>query len=137
MRAIIPTELEHRNCDEWGCGHFGAPRGNRTHKGVDFKCPYGAHVQSPCSGRVTKLGYAYSDDLSFRYVEITADDGNRHRIFYVLPRVFDSSIVKEGDVIGYAQDLEQRYPGITPHVHYEIIDTDGNFIDPEKYDGQN
>ena len=134
MKAIIPTELEKRTSDKWGMGHFGAPRGNHTHHGQDYKCPADAHVQAPCSGRVTKLGYAYPDDLSFRYVEITANDGKRHRIFYILPKVFDSSIVREGDVIGYAQDLEQRYPGITQHVHYEIIDIDGNYIDPEQLD---
>ena len=122
-----------RGTDDHGSGHYGASRGSRTHNGIDYKVPVGADVLSPTDGIVTKIGYPYGDDLSFRYVEITCDDELKHRIFYVRN---DLCIVKgvkvlEGGIIGTCQDLTNRYPGITPHVHYEVKDQDGNFIDPD------
>ncbi len=38
--------------------------------------------------------------------------------------------IKKDQVIGMAQDLEKRYPDITPHIHYEVR-YKGDFIDPE------
>jgi murein DD-endopeptidase MepM/ murein hydrolase activator NlpD len=129
MKAIIPAQLRKRTSDQYGYGHFGAPRGTRTHNGQDYKCPAGCAVLSPCSGEVTKLGYPYADDLSFRYVQITKN-GRDHRIFYVFPWVAVGEEIEEGREIGSAQDLEKRYPGITPHIHYEIREN-GEFINPE------
>jgi len=130
MKALIPTELSKRISDKWGAGHFGAPRGNHTHHGIDYQCPAGSEVLSPCEGEVTKLGYAYPDDLSFRYVQITSD-GKDHRIFYVEPSVFIGDAISVDQVIGTAQDLTDRYPDITPHVHHEIKVGD-EYIDPEE-----
>ena len=130
MKAIIPTKLRKRISDKWGSGHFGAPRGDRTHNGIDYICPKDSPVLSPCDGKVTKLGYAYADDLSFRYIQITNGTKN-HRIFYVTPDVELTSEVKEGDIIGLSQDLAGRYPEITPHIHYEIKSLDGKFENPE------
>ncbi|MCK4795572.1 MAG: M23 family metallopeptidase [Desulfobacteraceae bacterium] len=127
MKAEIT--LEKRTLDIWGDGYFGAPRGTRTHNGIDYVCPAGSRVFSPCEGKVTKLGYPYSDDLSFRYVQITLGDRN-HRVFYIEPTVQVGDFVAEGDAIGVAQDLEGRYEGITPHIHYEIK-INNEHIDPE------
>ena len=119
--------------DEAGDGHFGAHRGDRTHKGIDYLCDPRCFVYSPVEGIVSKLGYPYSDDLSWRYVEITDDRRNRNRLFYVLPCVRLDQIVSEGEIIGEAQDISERYPGqgMTAHVHLEIIGPDGEYINPE------
>ena len=122
-----------RGTDNWGSGEFGAPRGDRKHRGIDYAALPGSLVLSPVTGTVTKLGYPYSDDLEFRYVQITSEDGADHRVFYVDPNVKVGDRVFQGrSVIGEAQDLTGRYPGITPHVHYEIK-LNGSYIDPEAY----
>jgi len=130
MKALIKTGLPLRESDKWGQGYFGAPRGSRTHRGIDYQCPAGAAVLAPVAGMVTKLGYPYGDDLSFRYVQITDSTGIHHRVFYVEPQIWVGQVVKADAPIGMAQDLERRYPGITPHIHYEIK-KDGEFINPE------
>jgi len=130
MKAIIPTKLELRKPDKWGAGFFGAPRGNRVHTGIDYECPAFRSVLSPCDGTVTKWGYPYGDDLSFQYIQITDAEGYDHRIFYVSPGQSLGKTIKVGDVIGISQDLEVRYPEITPHIHYEIK-KDDEFINPE------
>ncbi len=117
-----------------GGGHYGAPRGGREHNGIDYECIPGAEILSPISGMITKHGYAYSDDSTFRYVEITDANEYRHRIFYVEPEAGLGDQVTTCDVIGTAQNISDRYPGgMTPHVHYEIKTPEGDHIDPDEY----
>jgi murein DD-endopeptidase MepM/ murein hydrolase activator NlpD len=98
--------------------------------GVDYHCPVGGGIRSPVAGEVTKIGYPYGDDLSYRYVEVTCDDGKQHRFFYLSPKVKVGDTVLPGDVLGIVQNLRRRYAGITPHCHYEIK-RDGNYLNPE------
>lgn len=132
---MIESVLPKRGVDDWGDGAFGASRGGRTHKGIDYACYPQTVICSGVSGDVTKLGYPYGDDLSFRYVEITDDDGKRHRYFYVEPSVEVGEPVRPGEVIGLAQNIAGRYnePGriMKNHVHLEILDSGGNPLDPE------
>lgn len=131
---MIKAELIQRPQDKWGNGAFGAPRGKRKHRGIDFACLPGTKILRPVSGIISKLGYPYSDDLLFRYVEITTiNDKARHRIFYITPLLIDGKIIRLNDVIGFSQDLTGRYQGITPHIHYEIIDSGGDYINPMNY----
>lgn len=120
--------MKLRECDVHGCGFFGANRGERQHKGVDISMNPGELVMSPISGIVTKVGYPYSDDLSYRYVQIHKD-GYDFRLFYVEPLVDVGETIDFNSVIGYVQNLGSRYPGITEHVHLEIK-YNGNFVDP-------
>ncbi|MEQ3723498.1 M23 family metallopeptidase [Alcanivorax sp.] len=122
------SELKRRGSDGFGAGHFGAPRGSRTHKGVDLLASSGEAIESPVTGTVTKLGYSYGDDLSYRYVQITAG-GYDFRVFYVDPSVRVGQGVTANTAIGLTQDLGQRYPGIPNHVHFEIK-KDGDYLDP-------
>lgn len=130
MIALIETILGHRSGDKWGQGHFGAPRGDRTHNGIDYACDAESEILSPVSGMVTKIGYPYADDLSFRYVQITDSSGADHRVFYVDPSVFLNQGVRKNFPIGLSQKLSDRYPGITEHIHYEIK-VSGRYVDPE------
>lgn len=131
-----PTQLLKIRKDAAGSGEFGSSRdsGTRTHSGVDYISKPDSQVLTPVSGRISKLGYPYADDLSYRYVQITDEEGNAHRLFYVKPGkdLVIGQQVTQYDPIGTAQDVSRRYPdrGMTPHVHYEIKNNLGKFIDP-------
>lgn len=134
MNAKLSFLAPRRTSDSFGSGHYGAPRGSRIHSGIDFAARPHSLLLSPIAGEVTKLGYPYSDDMEFRYVEVTDSDGLRHRFFYIFPGVAFGETIDVGDPLGTVQDLEPRYPGITPHAHYEIRQDPGNLpIDPDEY----
>lgn len=122
-----------RRQDRWGRGEFDAPRGDRTHRGEDYEALPGATVYAVASGTVTKLGYAYADDLQYRYVEITAPDGFAARYMYVAPAVGLYQRVARGEELGEVQDIAARYPGITPHFHFEVRDDRGAIMHPQEY----
>lgn len=122
--------MKIRGCDKWGCGNFGASRGSRKHLGVDIETKPGDPVECLNGGTVTKIGHPYADDLSFKYVEITDTAGARWRYFYVEPSVKVGDKLDAYQVIGKSQRLGKRYPGITEHIHLEIIKADGTYVDP-------
>lgn len=120
-----PTGQAPRTHDHFGSGAFGASRdgGSRTHAGVDYEAEAGQTVRAPISGFVTKIGQAYADDSSFRYVEISNPAlGHTARVLYVSPGVKVGDAVRLGSPIGRALSLQSRYPGITDHVHLEITE---------------
>ena len=129
IRLLAPV----RSWDAHGSGEYGAPRGERTHNGVDFAAMPESGCLSLNTGTVTKLGYPYADDLSYRYVEVTDNDGYRCRYFYIDPAVELGDVVCAGAVLGHVQTLEPRYPRITDHVHFEVIGPDGQYVDPNQY----
>lgn len=124
---------ERRGWDEYGAGYYGAPRGGRTHSGVDFLAEPGEILLTPVAGVVTKIGWAYRDDPFYRYVQISCGEDLKHRFFYVEPlRLNIGDHVKAGDPVGVVQDLGRRYRGIPNHVHYEIM-AGTKFINPDDY----
>lgn len=133
---MIQSNLPKRGVDDFGSGAFGASRGSRKHKGIDYSCFVDAEILSPVEGTVTKLGYCYSDDLSFRYVEITDYSNLRHRFFYVEPMVNVGAYLSKGIPIGLAQDVSKKWSTDTRqmknHIHYEILDEDNDAINPEE-----
>lgn len=118
--------------DSFGSGHYGASRGSRKHNGKDYACYPNSKIFSPVSGKVTKIGYPYSNDLSFRYVQITTAEGYNVRVFYIEPSVKLNDIVDENRLIGSSQELGIRYPKITEHVHLEVKGKNGKFVNPEE-----
>lgn len=130
MLAGLPI----RTLDAYGEGIYGASRGDRTHKGVDLACYPGTDICPIYAGKVTKLGFPYKDDLTFRYVEVTVPLGLRMRFFYVDPQVEVGDSVRAETIIGRSQDLSKRYPkGITNHVHFEVKNSKGEYIDPTPF----
>ncbi len=119
-----------RGADSQGKGYFGAPRGDHTHKGVDFVATAGQPVKCFMAGTVSKLGYPYADKPEFRYVEIKRDNGDLCRYFYVAPIVHEGQRVTLGQIIGMCQLLP--YAGITNHYHFEVK-VAGEFVEPIKY----
>lgn len=132
---IIPAM---RGRDVWGSGFYGASRGNRRHTGVDFVGADGDEVRAFVAGKVTKLGYAYADDLAYRYVEVQAENGLKHRYFYVDLIVDVGDRITAGAVLGHVRSLQTRYPGITDHYHFEVFevgDRGREYRDPIPYLG--
>lgn len=132
------SKLKIRGVDKWGNGAFGASRdgGSRKHVGVDIIVRDGELFLSLNSGVVTRLGYVYKGNYTFRLIEVTCKNGDKWRYFYVDPVGPDKKRIVElglkisvGQVLGITQSLQKKYPGITPHVHFEII-KNGEYIDP-------
>jgi hypothetical protein len=131
-----PTGQAPRSEDVYGDGCFHARRdgGAREHEGVDYVATAGQAVSAPISGYVAKIGLAYPDDPTLKFVEI--DNPALHlsaRVFYVDPRVEVGDAVAVGRSIGTAHSLQKRYPrGITDHVHLELADIRGRKLDAER-----
>lgn len=125
-----------RDLDDFGSGHYGASRGSRTHHGVDYAALPKSRLLSPVEGVVTKLGHPYADDLGYRYVEVTDMQEFKWRFFYVKPSVIVDDIIRLNSSLGFVQDLDLRYKGITNHIHLEIKNSDGNFINPSLLENQ-
>jgi murein DD-endopeptidase MepM/ murein hydrolase activator NlpD len=126
-----PTGGAPRGHDEFGDGQFGARRdgGSRDHEGVDYVAKAGQDIQAPISGYVTKIGYAYAGYSDLRFVEITNPAlGYVARAFYVKPGVEVGQTVRLGEVIGTDQSLQKHYPGITNHVHLEVMEPGGDRV---------
>ena len=121
---VNPTGQAPRLHDAFGNGEFGASRdgGSRHHEGVDYTADADQAVAAPISGFVTKIGYAYGGDDSLRFVEITNPAiGYVARAFYVDPGVAVGQAVRLGETIGTVASLQSHYPGITDHVHLEVM----------------
>jgi len=110
-----------RRSDHWGSGHYGAGRGNRTHRGVDFAVSPGDEILAPIDGDIVRMARPYADDSRYEGIVIKGTgpwDGIEVRIFYV--EGYGSGAIKAGDPVGRAQNLQQKYPGIGNHVHLEV-----------------
>lgn len=126
-----PTGAAPRGHDDFGDGFFGARRdgGSRDHEGVDYIATAGQAVHAPLSGYVTKIGYAYAGDTELKFVEITNPALNyAARAFYVTPDVEVGQAVRLGQPIGKVESLQGHYPGITDHVHLEILAPGGDRV---------
>lgn len=118
--------------DTRGDGYFDSPRnGQRLHKGVDFFSEVGAPVLASRSGRVIE---ATKNNGMGLYVKV------RHgkdmvTLYGHLSRidVTAGEYVRQAEVIGaVGKTGNARYPGILPHLHFEIR-KDGVHQDPLLY----
>ncbi len=140
------AELPVRGFDSHGSGAYMAPRGDHFHRGVDLACYKGTKIKAECAGRVTKIGYPYSQGIpdpawsdnriakflrkkALRYVQVTDYMGVEYRYFYINPLVKLDDTVNYGDILGESQGLIDIYPGIIDHIHYEMR-ADGHYLDP-------
>jgi murein DD-endopeptidase MepM/ murein hydrolase activator NlpD len=134
---VNPTGGAVRGKDAHGSGAFGASRGGRVHKGVDYVSSAGQSVIAPIDGVVgatapyatpsakqapINAGVKVSGTINGLTVEV--------RLFYVAPLngIFGTS-VKAGDPVGTALDITGAYPGITNHVHLRL-DVNSVLTDP-------
>lgn len=126
---------EKRGCDDFGCGHYLAPRGGRLHQGEDFKFKPGKPVRAFRAGVISKHGWPYFGDDHYRYVQVS-ENGIDMQYHYVVPALPIGSPVEKSQIIGYAQDIARKYnrPGKTMinHVHYQIK-VNGQIQNPNDY----
>jgi hypothetical protein len=124
-----PTGTEIRNQDGYGDGHYGAPRGNRNHMGIDLVTIVGQNVVSPVTGTAVNFTGATSGKPM---VDITSSDASlgidKIRMLYVnMPSgvsAWQSYNVQAGQtVLGTAANMVNLgYPsGMTPHVHIQVM----------------
>lgn len=133
----VTSESKIRGQDVHGNGEYGAGRGSRKHKGIDLVCEGGTMIMSACDGVVTRTqGIVYSDPAksNWHYVEVIDKDGVFNRYFYVQQwEIERGQHILKGEPIGVAQGIEGQYPGITPHIHYEVRKSRSNYLDPVEY----
>ena len=136
---MIKTITPQRQTDIFGSGAFGASRGRRIHRGIDFACHPGSTILSSTIGTVSRVGWPYSpedpDKGHLRYVEVITPLGYQIRYMYVEPLVKQGDTVSRDQPLGIAQDLTEVYNGITPHIHVEVK-KESEYIDPSIYFGE-
>jgi len=128
----ITQKNEMRGADKWGSGAFGASRGGRQHNGVDIVVYPGQDIKAPISGKITRHAIAYANDPDFKGLVIE-NDRYQVKMLYLNPSYQPGTTVTKGAVIATAQNIASKYPGMVPHVHFEVLDKQTNkIIDPTK-----
>ena len=106
--------------------------GNKSfHKGIDYAVPIGTMVYTPADGRVVSV---IADSSCGKGVKLKHPDGT-----YTLCCHLSDTLVKVGDNVsaGCAIALSGNTGRSTgPHLHYSILDSNNNYIDPSKYTGR-
>ena len=117
--------------DRGGSGHFGAPRKKEIdgrivryrHRGTDYVCIPGQEIWMPFTAVIIRFKNPYEGfhGILFRGKGIVGT------LFYVdVTQELIGREMKEGEIIGKAEDISKRYDLVTPHVHFQI-----DKIDPE------
>ena len=130
-----------RKNDKWGSGVFGASRGTRPHLGVDIAMPKNAPVFAPIDMEVYDTSMPYHNDSAYSGYKFTYYDGPNTfdgRMWYVNPDTAAiGKTIRKGEFLGYAQDLNLKYPGIDNHVHFQLRQTKGvTGVDTIEYKGE-
>src|SRR5262245_40323099 len=122
FKAIV-EKMKSRGFDKrYGSGQFktSRDRGTREHKGLDVLATAGESVMSPIDGEILREARPYKNSplegLEIRGVGPYA--GFEVKLFYV--KGLRSGPCLAGEVIGNADDLSVRYPGMPNHVHMEV-----------------
>lgn len=132
IAALIVANQKSRIRDSWGSGQFSAQRdgGTRKHSGLDVVAQPGENIYAPFDGQIVREAVAYNNDKSYRGVVLRGTGSwALHEIKILYVEGIISGGVTKGQLIGTAQNLTTKYPGITNHVHVEVTKA-GAKIDP-------
>ena len=117
---INPTGGRIR-ADSLGDGSFGTPRGHRLHNGEDYLVTPGSEVKAVISGYLTRVVYPYTGDTHWKGIEIKNDNFICHQYYLEPAPEVLGKYVKQGEIIGFAQDISQKYGDeMQPHIHVQI-----------------
>ena len=123
---ISPTGHGVRGQDKWGSGLYLAGRGNRLHPGEDYIAivkPVPQEIVAPTSGLILRERFPYSEPVEgvfFGGVQMQCPNCVITMFYFQLDKKLIKMNVKEGQVIGIAQDIGLKYPGIISHVHLQF-----------------
>ncbi len=134
FHTLSPHPAQLRGHDEWGSGAFGAPRGDHSHRGIDMRVAPGDAIYAPFDGLIVREAIPYDDDDRFSGLLLRGVDawqGFEIKIFY-MHCTHSLGQVPGGELVGIAQNIALRYPGITNHIHVELR-KDGNLQDPTPF----
>lgn len=129
MIFVNPTGMGIRN-DSEGLGHHGAPRGSRKHIGTDFQCIPGQSIYMPVDGILVRESLPYYDDLKWRGVFVI-NPRIEIKMWYLCSSYKFGKFYKAGSIIGAAQNIGEKYEGVTPHIHLRIVKIDPMLLFPE------
>lgn len=135
-----PLGLMVRGEDKYGSGAFGAARTKdgapHPHYGLDLVTIPGQVIMLPAPLKCVRSAIPYADGIDadvLKGILLEAADGLQVKILYMAP---DDKLMggwwPRGKAIGVAQSLQNRYPGITNHVHFEVW-VHGERVDPGPY----
>ncbi len=140
MNLINPTGKGVRS-DAFGIGDYGARRRKTdgryySHKGIDFICEPGQRVYAPAEAVFERIAYPYSYSQEYSGALFV---GKRmsYKLFYIKPTIKTGAEVKQGQVVGIAQDISAHYDEdsagnkVVPHVHFEITGIDPFLLNME------
>ncbi len=135
MYLHSPTKCTQlRGNDPTGNGWFGAKRGKKLHRGVDYLTIPGENIFAVASGRI-RVGNVYENSTEMKLVEIKGKQ-DVHNVkakqMYVLPYVKTGDYVKKGQIIGVAQDIANFHNSeeMENHMHLTVW-KNGLLTDPE------
>lgn len=123
--------------DASGDGNFGTSRTPpyNKHYGIDLEVKTGQKVYAPFSGKIVLIPKALRDKDGYQGVKILADNGLKIDVLYIRPVVKGDTLVKKGDLLGYAQDITKAYSGaMKNHIHIEHFDPQSmSFLNPTSH----
>ena len=100
-----------------------------THNGTDFMADAGSIVTSVCDGTVKSVKYTTQDGY---VITIENSDGNTaiYKSLSADTLVEEGAAVVKGAQIGYVSDSMSGEQNDGPHLHLEILDKNGEYLDP-------
>jgi hypothetical protein len=123
LLGVKSTRRRIRKSDNWGSGYFGAPRGNRPHLGIDLIYSPDEEIRAPFDLTINRVSYPYASSPYSGIAFTTTIDNIDYdgRMWYMLPD-FGSigKSFKRGQIIGVAQQINEKYPGMINHVHLQL-----------------
>jgi len=125
--------LPKRDCDAGGCGYYGASRGSRLHKGVDYLIAKGENVYSFKGDlKVKRYVDPYGDGVYSGVELVEVATGVVYKIMYMQPTVMPGALISKGQKLGVAQDISEKYSSVQPHLHIEVL-VNGQHVNPSTY----
>ncbi len=121
--VVVPTQAGYSISSGFGAG--GGYWSSGSHTGLDFAQPQGADVYAAKNGTVVEAGWggAYGNTIVIQH-----SDGTQTRYAHLSAiNVSLGQSVTAGQHIG---DVGSTGNSTGPHLHFEVMDANGNFMDP-------